>query len=422
MTFLWNGKTKFDFNAQMLQPKTGTVTLTLVRGVLTVISVKSYQNRVVEAVSDETKTIYYKDNITPTSLEDQQIQYRISRMGTPVELVDLERNDILSIAQSEDGMVVDILISTEQMTGTITQISEDGYAIDGMSYPACWDYAGKSLELGKKGTFYFNVFGEIVHASYDLTELNYAYLLEKEYEGSLLSTLHVKLLTMAGKIEEKTVAQKVEFNGQKTDVKNMSAVLTEKQLLKVQYNSDGEVRSIETAYDNTSADNPVYDSEEFSKDVENKEMRYRENLFSDGTDLYCTTDSTPVMVLAINKDGNINDRECIVSTVSNVFYANTKYSDMIFYDVDADTRIPKIIVRMKGVGAASIDSSSDACVIEQIYQTVDQDGMSIWGLCYYKNGQLCKTRLILTLLVPVAITLLIVEMFRRCSKMYHLRI
>lgn len=391
VTFIWNGKTKFDFGAQTLQPETGTVTLTMDSGVPVVISVKSYENRVVDSVSEGTKTIYYKNNIAPTNLEDLQIQYKINKMGIQAELGDLEENDILSIAQSEDGTVIDIIVSTEQMSGTITQVSDDGYAIDGMTYPISADYAGKSLELGKEGTFYFNAFGKIVYASYDAVERSYAYLFETDYGSDLSSKLYLKLLTMSGTVEEKTAASKVTLNGQQVSAENAAAALKADQLIKVQYNANGEVRSIDTAYDNTSDGAPLYDTEEFSKDFETTEMRYLTNRFSDGTNLYYITDSTPVMTVAFDVNGEVSDKECSVLNASGVFSSGSRYSNMVFYDLDADTRVPKIIVRKENVGASSVNVSSAACVVDQIYQTVDKDGMAVRGLRYYRNGQLYET-------------------------------
>lgn len=391
VTLVYNGKAKFSFTAETLQPKEGDVTLVMDGGALSVIIVNSYESRVVQSVSEVTKTIYYKNNTSPTNLEDPEIQYTILKKDKKVDIDELAENDIVSIAASEDGLFVNIIVSNEVLTGTVTEVSDDKYAVDDMAYPVSEYYSGKKLEVGKEGTFYLDAFGYIVYAEYTSTSRNYAFLLAKAYNDSISPTLRMKLLTVNGEIVEKVVESKVNFNDVRTKVEAVDQALAERQLIKVQFNSAGELRGIWTAADNTTAANPIYDTEEFSKDISGKEMRYKDNVFSDGDSLFCTEDDTPVMIISLNAENDINERECSVSTAPKTFANDTKYSDMIFYDLDADTHIPKIMVQMQKRGASLVNADNGVCVIYEIYTTTDKDGNPIDGLRYYKDGQLCET-------------------------------
>nr|QGT51254.1 hypothetical protein Firmicute1046_3300 [uncultured Firmicutes bacterium] len=391
VTLIWNGKARFSFNGETLRPKTGDVTLIMDGGTLNMICVNSYESKVVQAVSEGTKTVYYKNNAAPTVLEDTEIQYTILKKDKKVDIDELAENDIVSIAESEDGMLVKMIVSNETLTGTVTAVTKDKYAVDSMAYPVSAYYAGKELDLGKEGTFYLDVFGYIVFAEYDSVSRDYAFLLARGLEDGLSAKLKMKLLTMAGQIEEKTVEEKVKFNDVKTDVAVVFEQLTARQLIKVQVSSAGEVLGIWTAADNTGASAAEYDTEEFSKDVEGKELRYKDKLFSDGDNLYCADDNTPVMVVALDSNDQINERECKVSTVPGTFAADTKYSDMIFYDLDADTRVPKIMVRLRQTGASSVNADNGVCVIEETYMTTDEDGTPIRGLRYYRDGQIYES-------------------------------
>ncbi len=391
ITLIWNGKKRFSFDGETLQPKEGDVTLVMDGNTLTLLIVNSYESKVVQSVSETTKTIYYKNGAASTSLEDQDVQYTIMKKDQKIDIGELEENDIASVAASEDGMVVYIIISNETLTGTVTEISDDKYAIDSMAYPLSEYYCGKTIEVGKEGTFYLNAFGYIVYSEYSTTASDYAFLIAKEYEDGISQKLTVKILTTAGKIEEKTIENKVTFNDVKMNVENVDAQLAANQLIKVQMSSAGEIRSIETAFDNTAVSSPTYDTEVFSKDVSNIELRYKTNMFSDGSNLYCTEDSTIVMVLPVDANGDVIDRECSISTVSKTFSADTRYSDMTFYDLDEDTLVPNIMVRMPVQGASEVSADSSVCIVDEVYTTVDSEGLSMRGLSYYKGGSLYET-------------------------------
>lgn len=391
VTMIWNGKARFAFDAETLRPLSGSVTLVMDGGKLAMLRVSSYESRVVQSISESTKSIYYKNNALPTSLEDPEIFYSIVKKDRKAWLSDLEENDIVSIAQSEDGKLIEIIVSNETMNGTITMVTDDKYAVDGMSYPVSPYYSGKKLDLGKQGTFYFDIFGEIVYADYTSAGKEYAYLLAKAYRNELTPVLIFKILTMSGKVEERQVAQKPNLNDLRVDLENLYNTLSVNQLIRVQFSSNGEIQRIWTAIDNTSAANPVYDPEEFSKDISNKTMRYNDKLFSDGAELVCAQDSVPVLIVAKNRNNEIEERECGISTVSKTFSSGSTYSDMTFYDIDADTRIPSLIVRVRTVGSSSVSSTNPVCVIDEIYNTVDDDGMPLRGLRYYRDGQIYST-------------------------------
>lgn len=391
ITMIWNGKARFAFDAKTLQPLSGSVTLVMDGGRLSMLRVSSYESRVVQSISESTKSIYYKNNVPPTSLEDSEISYSITKRDRRAWLSDLEENDIVSIAQSEDGMLIDIIVSNETMNGTITMVTDDKYAVDGMSYPVSPYYSGKKLDLGKQGTFYFDIFGEIVYADYTSAGQEYAYLLAKAYRNELTPVLIFKILTMSGKVEERQVAQRAELNDTRADLENIYNTLPVNQLIRVQLSAAGEVQRIWTALDNTAVANPNYDTEEFSKDIANKTMRYNDKLFSDGAELVCAPDSVPVMIVAKNRDNEIEERECGISTVSKTFSSGSTYSDMTFYDMDADTRIPGLIVRVRTVGSSSVNSTNPVCVIDEIYDTIDDDGTPLRGLRYYRDGQIYST-------------------------------
>ena len=391
VVLIWNGRSRFSFDAETLKPKTGSVALVMHGSKPAMIRVSSFESRVVQSVSEGTRCIYYKNDAPPTDLEDPDIQYSILKMDRKAGITDLEENDIVSIAQSEDGMVVEIIVSSERMTGTVSTVSGDHYAIDGMSYPVSPYYSGKTLELGKHGTFYFDTFGEIVYAEYDSASRDYAYLLAAAFEDSLSPKLTLKLLTMAGKIEEIEVSQKLTFNDQRMDVKAAAGLLKTEQLLRVQLSAEGEVRRIWTARDNTSAPSSDYDPEEFSKDIDNKSMRYSSQMFSDGSELVCVPDNVPVLIVAKDRSNDLDERGCGVSTVSKTFSSSTTYSGMTFYDMNPDTRIPGLIVRKKTVGSSSVNSTNSVCVVDEIHQTLDAEGIPIQALQYYRDGQIYTT-------------------------------
>ena len=388
VNLVWNGKTKFEFTGETLKPKEGNVTLITENGELILIYVNSYVSRVIQSVSADTKTVFYKNSDDPTELNDPQIKYTIMKKDKEVDIDELNENDIVSVAKSEDGMAVNMIVSNELLTGTVTAMSEDKCTINGMSYPISPYYTGSTLRLNKEGTFYFDAFGYIVFAEYDSQSLEYAFLISYQYDTSPQMRLKIKLLTMSGRIEEKIVGNTIRFNGSKIKAEALTETLGLKQLIKIRLSSADEVSSIWTAEDHTENPGAAYDTEEFTKDVEGVSLRYRDSLFSDGNGIFCTDNNTLVMVVTLDSSDNVNERECYVSTAPETFAANTRYSDIVFYDLDAQTRMPGIILRIKKAGASSVNIDNDVCVIEGFYDTIDRENNQVRGLRYYRAGQL----------------------------------
>ncbi|MEG2582918.1 MAG: S-layer homology domain-containing protein [Oscillospiraceae bacterium] len=391
VTVIVNGEAVFGFTAQTLKPTLGDVTLVTNNGKLSLVRINSYESRVLESVSETYKTIYYKGNVTPTKLEDSDVKYTIIKKDKEVDLDALEPFDIASVATSANGKNVKIIISNETIEGTLGEITSDRYSIDGRAFPVSKFYEGKAsdLELGKVGTFYLDTFGEIVYADMGKGTLEYAYFVASDFAKELDTKLTLKILNIQGRIELTEVDTKATLNDEKRGLQGIYEKLgNTRQLIKIRKAADGKIRAIETAYDNTADPNPTYETDVFSKDMEGAEVRYKEQMFSDGQNLYCVPDKTLVLVVGLNSDGDIDEKSCKASTTSSTFSADTKYSDIAIYDIDGETRIPNIIVRTRKPNASAVNADGMVYIVDEFFETTGKDGEKLQGLRYFKGGQL----------------------------------
>lgn len=134
MVIIFNGKRCFDLTVQDLQPQSGSLAFidNDSDGRYEVLDITSYATCVVKAVVDNTRILdfYQKTELDLDSLE----YYTMTSGGEPVEIGSIGKWDVLSVAQSKDGQIADIVVSSQKVTGQVTGLYAEGVEVDGQEY------------------------------------------------------------------------------------------------------------------------------------------------------------------------------------------------------------------------------------------------------------------------------------------------
>lgn len=212
-----------------------------------IVFVTNYYNMQVENVSSSGKIT--NKNGSKTITLDENVSYTISRGSERLSPSDIRRNDILSIAESADGKLLEINVSNRTETGKITAVSDGKYYIGDTGYKAAADF-NEELKIGNHVTLYLDFYGNIAVTDKSASKsTEYGYM-TKAYQSD--ETVKFKLLTTNGKEQLFDGAAKIKLNG--SSAKPASAVLKEisqnnftTQLVTYKLSSDGKISEINTA-------------------------------------------------------------------------------------------------------------------------------------------------------------------------------
>ena len=212
--------TIFDWNGN------GVADLVIIYSLQTFV-VRNSSNTRISFMLGNTVTI---DGVTQSFIdldtEDETSNHVIWRDGRRIQVSDLQEWDVISIAASRNGSRIEVYVSNDNVTGTVTVIdSEDRVYIDGrgpfeiggnyLAALASGNAEARSIGLGSMGTFHLAVDGRIAGFNPQRgAETRFGYLLAVQYTSGFDAKLEFGLIaTDAGGYTVKTGAERIEFNG-----------------------------------------------------------------------------------------------------------------------------------------------------------------------------------------------------------------
>ena len=131
---IYNGKAaEFTDENLDITGKSGEMTLldTDRNGIYDIVFVTDYYNIVVEEVTSSGKIVDKYGAPTIKLGDDENVSYRILRGLQEIEVKELKEYDVLSVAESKDGELLDIQVSNQTVTGKVTGRDKKGVYIQG---------------------------------------------------------------------------------------------------------------------------------------------------------------------------------------------------------------------------------------------------------------------------------------------------
>ena len=326
-----NGKMYGDYKKADLIPDVGEVMLIDYDGDDTydVVKVTSYETMIVDTVSVGSGRIEskytYSGALTFLDLEteSEEVKYEIYKDGEQVTISAIKPGDVLSVARSKNSgdKLVKIYVSTEKLTASLSGINqtEKEIKLNGKIYKITDEFINYSkesaadvLSIGSEYLFSFDYFKNAVY--YKKTVESEYYLFHKVYmDEADDDRIYVTYMDMNSEWYTSELAKSPKYNQEKgTKLAIYELIKNEpSQIIRLQRNTDGEIKSIEFAEENTG-----YDEKKFTK-TPKKKLRYR---------------STPKFfqnISALDEIVHLNDGAMVVAMPANTADIKT---DVGIYD------------------------------------------------------------------------------------------
>ena len=362
-TYIYNGKYKTGITNADLKPTSGNLVLldANMDNIYEIVFVNHFTNLVVDTVSDVTGRVtdkYLNGSIVFDS-NNPDVKYSIIKNGAEISIKDLREWNVISYTISDDQHLIKAYVSDASVTGTVNEISEEGYRIgeSDIMYEKAASYPNE-IKLLDKGTFYLDIEDKIAAVNTKATNesaitTNYAYLVDAAVKTDFDKTAQFKLFTKEGTTVVLDSASKMRINDKYAQApSDVVAELTSgggvtPQLIIYETNSSGNITGIETAKDGTAtgAPNPA----EFTKNIQKSDMVYKRESGKLGN--VGVGDDTIIFDIPASAGDN-TDKYTIrnKSTLSN----DSSY-DAIVYDLQ-DNYMANVIIITSSTGITNAES------------------------------------------------------------------
>lgn len=211
-----------------------------------VVIINDYLYDEVYSVDASSEKIYFKSQ--SINLLEKESYIIESSDGKVMSIDEVEAGTVYAIAISGDGKLVSLLNLTSSIGGTVSELSDNGFVIDGTAYKtasSCDPVAISKVELNSDYTFILNSSGLIVYIKEGKDMLlTVGYLMDYAISDSTFdSTAHLKIMTAGGSKEIYELDDKVKINDVIIERENVPAKLEE---LKNNLNlaSDGKITQV----------------------------------------------------------------------------------------------------------------------------------------------------------------------------------
>lgn len=222
-----------------------------------VVILKSYVNYVVDAIDANASAIYDAQTVNAKLvLDSNAYEYMsIKMLGTDeIGMSDISLGSILSVYMSENQKYLEVFVCNSKQTGDVSKIVNADYGkkvtINGIEYFVPENINDAELAVGRYCTIYTDVFGDVAYI--EAANPNYfaAYIIDIAVDGIFTQKMKVKMLRQNNKVEVLECAEKFVVDGEAYEPNRDKCVELKHQLAMIELNSEGKIRSIDTAYRN----------------------------------------------------------------------------------------------------------------------------------------------------------------------------
>lgn len=157
--------------------------------------------------------------LDPTS---PNYSFTIQKNGSEIEVTSITAGDVVLYAESLDGDLYTVYVTSKTVKGTVETIDEDLIYINKTGYrkgSMCDDYinknqSGRTIQVGVSGTFYTDMYDTIVYGTINTTveSLSYAYICNAVIEESE-DAAYVLLYRNGSSASNLKMKDRVKFNG-----------------------------------------------------------------------------------------------------------------------------------------------------------------------------------------------------------------
>lgn len=420
ITEIYNG-VGVDFEANDFSFDNGRIVFVAPNGGdYTTARIERYETLVAGAVSED---IVY-DYFNPAIKLDLSKKTAIFLEGKEILSSDIQKNDVLSVARTKDERKTTVYVSRRSTAGTVTQISEDSFEIDGRkiyrtryfvqnqtelltgsSVVIAVDYFGRAAAVIKQRNDNF-IYGYMAKIFASEAEADVPVLRIYQSDGKFYTYEVSKGITVNGKsVKNASIDTQNDFmTAMKTRVSIEDGKVTETvmsdyvaQLIKFKVGKDGKITNIDTAIQNS---NETEANLKLHGSVENvgfrsgaNQLSYSYIIDSGKTAAFYVPDSAlntfDDLGRVDNGKRNSVSNDAFRLANASIFQSGTKYNADGYDVTDGGVAGALIIDNVNAASAnmIDVDAESAVVVIEKVVETLNIREELSYGVTYWQNGK-----------------------------------
>jgi len=253
---LYNGKCMTEYDETLMMPEYGYIEAIRYEDSdeFDVLFIHDINTIVVDQVSVANYVIadrYNKENYIVVDPDDDTKDIKLIENGKEIQFTQLKRDDVLSVEQSQDGMLIRAYRSKAQVTGKINSVGEEELVINGEEYLLIPDVATYAdLRYGMDATLLLDINQRVAGKAYAFdTGWRFGVALNV-YREDVESIYNLKIFTKDSLEERYPVKEKVVLDGEK--FKGTNSEIEERingqttKLIRYKVNVNGEISHLDT--------------------------------------------------------------------------------------------------------------------------------------------------------------------------------
>lgn len=382
---MYNGKSGTFEDFKVISSGNIALLDTNANGVYDIVFVNETKNYVVEEVVESTYKIVDKYGLKTLVLdpENDDLTFTLVHGSKDIELADLKEWDVITVTISKDEEFIYGEVSTDSVTGTVTEKDDERVFINGEGYMIAANYPG-SIKLQDEGTFYLDAEGKIAAVNAETTvSSNYAYISGIGMTSGLNKVIEFELFTKDGKTELINSASKLKVNDQSnlTPAQALEAIKgiredASGQLITFEKNSDGRINKV-----NTYTTQSAIDENKFTLNMQEEGVVYKgaSSKLVGSTMSVNITDETVIFDIPAS---STDPDDYAIRNKS--FFVNDDEYDVLVFNVTEDY-VAKAIIVTNSTGQANEESA--IAVVDKITTIRNEDGINVEKLYAYQNGE-----------------------------------
>ncbi len=396
--FIYNGRTCYSVTSADLIPNNGYITLidTDRNNEYDVVRIENYDYVMVAQIDVAQKSILDRFTWRPRVFEEEDgvEKVNITKNGRYIRMDLISQGDILAIAQSRDGKLINVKVSDKKVSGSVVSKNSDQNQIQvgNSMLKTVKDFNFAGVNLGMNVTVGIDADGYAV--GYYTESAGSEILLGYVYRvttNELDDTKLISMLTEDNEYVRYSTGTKLYNNGTAVSLSTLDAYNTAPQLIAYRLDADGNLRHIYPAVSATEAGHLKLNAQHVSDGVE---VLY--NVFGMilGFD-YTFLGSAKLFDITIDDSGALDKENSRVTTISSkAIPESTELDDakdkLLVYNAD-DSNVSPLCVYEHGISGGNSGSTENfntqSFVVNEIFDTYDQKTSEVvTGYKGYHNG------------------------------------
>lgn len=385
---IYNGKPDYGFGEDPI-PASGRLTLVDNNrdGRYDVLDVEEVYYLKIGAINKYYSTVSDADDAEKTlELNAPDCRYWIyGSEGETLALTELQTGDILAVEASEDRLLITMTLCGNSVSGVLERIQEERVTVGGEPYeldPVFERFYQDKLSVGGSYVFVLGLDGRIVDCQNGDAVYVYGYLYNAALEGAGFSPrVSLKIFSDTAKHLILTCADKVLLNGSRAKPEEVYQALCPEgraapQLVRYLVNQEGELARLDTAAVRDELDLSTLNDPDDSLTAYAfpGAVNFRQQVF------YPYFNASAATVFKIPRD--LTDEKAFAIGHS---FMDGNYNTVTAYDIDRAGRA-KAIVYISDDSALTMTSNSDIMLLEEIFSSLDEDGILRTKVTGWQNG------------------------------------